>query len=108
MSIKCSCNTWNPNDAIFCRNCGAKLKCDRKEKDDKNISANRQSNSKCSESKKAVFGLTLGQFIAVLFIIGGAIWLIVEISDTGFARNKLAAMGFCAWISTVYKSWYSL
>lgn len=22
----CSCGTWNPYDAIFCRNCGSKLK----------------------------------------------------------------------------------
>ena len=83
MSLKCNeCNTDNPVDAGYCRNCGKLMVSPNK------ISLN--NNSSSSEASKVVW-----KVLGTIFIIGLAIYLICEFSiaiKTGVIMGSFAAL----------------
>ncbi len=100
MSIKCSCNIWNPNDANYCRNCGAKLRREKKELNNKSISNDIQSSNNYSTPKEVVFGLSWGKILAILTII---VFIILAIPSFG---TSLIPLGIA--INNISKQWHSL
>ncbi len=96
MSIKCSCNTWNPDDANFCRNCGKQMK----EINNLNVDSTEKTNLPnytTSSRREVLFGLTAGQIFLVLVSIG---LVIAAVFTSGIS---LAALAPCAYV--ISKNW---